>query len=94
MENKIKEIRVQNMDAVKLAKLLRDIVREELRQIELIKEAQELPELLTQKQVTEYLQINRKTVTNLEKKKILNRVIIDDSIFRYNKSEVMAWKNK
>lgn len=94
MENTIQEIRIQNMDALKLADLLREIVREEMKRVELIKAAEELPELMTQKQVTDYLQINRQTVKSLEIKKILNRVIIDDNIFRYNKSEVMTWKNK
>lgn len=94
MENTIQEIRIQNMDALKLADLLREIVREEMKRVELIKAAEELPELMTQKQVTDYLQINRQTVKSLEVKKILNRVIIDDNIFRYNKSEVMTWKNK
>lgn len=94
MENTIQEIRIQNMDALKLADLLREIVREEMKRVELIKAAEELPELMTQKQVTDYLQINRQTVKTLEVKKILNRVIIDDNIFRYNKSEVMTWKNK
>lgn len=92
--NTIKEIRIEGTDLQGLIKQFEKAAQKIIEQTNIIKEAQKYPELMTQGQVQEYLQIHRNTVISLEKKRILHRIIIDGKVIRYDREEVMGLKNR
>jgi len=91
MENPIQEIRISGMSVSQFKDLLREEGQRIIKETNIIKAAEELPEQMTQKQVAEYWQVTPKTVLSWESKGILKRYPLKGTdSFRYKKIEVLA----
>ena len=89
----MKEIRITGMEPNELRALFLEIGQMIIEETNTLKKAEELPELMTQKQVAKYYQVTVKTVSNWESAGLLNRVILKNtSSFRYRKTDVLNLK--
>lgn len=89
----MEEIRLTKMNLEQLKGLITNVAQKIIEETNTLKKAQDLPELMTQKQVAKYYQVTVKTVSNWESAGLLKRVILKNtSSFRYRKTDVLNLK--
>lgn len=91
--NEFKQVIQIEMTPEQLENMFSKVVQEKINQLKKEEETKNLPDYLTQKEVAEFYNVHRGTVSNWEKNKYLTRVVIG-GIPKYKKAEVLALENK